>query len=186
MSIQDTGAQAPASPGGEDMSRLEALGSMTAEVDQANPTPEQQAEQEAEAVAMTESEAAAKSWGMIMFTVGGMATMIAPELRPLYSQERCFEWGQAANAVAEKHGLKGPGNMPEITLLASTLTFAVPTFFAVREKLADARDGKGPATWVSKVGLWWRTRKARKQAAAMAKAGITEPDQHQPGEQDGR
>lgn len=185
MTTQDTGAAAHAAHGGDDLSRLEALGNLTAEVDAANPTMEQQAEQQAEAEAISESEAAAKSWGMIMFTVGGMASMIAPELRPLYSQERCFEWGQAANAVAEKHGIKGPGNMPEITLLASTLTFAVPTFFAVKEKLADAREGKGPATWVSKVGLWWRTRKARAQAKAAAKAGLTEPDQHQPGGQDG-
>ena len=86
---------------------------------------------------------------------------IAPELKQLYSQERCFEWGMNAHAVAEKHGLKGPGNMPEVALLASTLTFAVPTVFAVKEKLAEAKDGKGPAGWLAKVGLWWRTRKAR-------------------------
>lgn len=186
MTIEQTGAAAPAEHGAEDLSRLEALGTMTAEVDAANPSPEVRAEQEAEAVAISESEAAAKSWGMIMFTVGGMAMMIAPELSPLYTQERCFEWGQAANAVAEKHGLKGPGNMPEITLLASTLTFAVPTFFAVREKIADAKEGKGPATWVSKVGLWWRTRKARAQAKAAAKAGMVEPEIHQPGGGDGQ
>lgn len=182
MSIEQAAAPAP---GGEDLSRLEALGSMTAEVDAMNPSPEQQAEQQAQAEAVTEAEAAAKSWGMVMFTVGGFATMIAPELRTLYTQERCFEWGMAANAVAEKHGLKGPGNMPEVTLLASTLTFAVPTFFAVREKLAEAKDGKGPASWVAKVGLWWRTRKARKQAEQAAKAAMAEPEQHQPGGSDG-
>lgn len=182
MSIEQTAAPAT---GGDDMSRLEALGHLTAEVDGANPTPEQQAEQAQQAQEVSEAEAAAKSWGMVMFTVGGFATMIAPELKQVYSQERCFEWGMAAHAVAEKHGLKGPGNMPEVTLLASTVTFAVPTFFAVRERLAEAKDGKGPAGWVAKVGLWWRTRKARKQAAAAAKAAMVEPDQHQPGGGDG-
>ena len=179
MGTEQTAAPAT---GGEDMSRLEALGHLTAEVDAENPNPEQQAEQQAQAQAITEAEAEAKSWGMVMFTVGGFATMIAPELKQVYSQERCFEWGMNAYAVAEKHGLKGPGNMPEVTLLASTLTFAVPTFFAVREKLAEAKDGKGPAGWVSKVGLWWRTRKARAQARAAAKAAMTEPDKHEPGQ----
>jgi hypothetical protein len=162
-----------------DTSRLEALGAMTQEVDAANPTPEAAAEAQAEAVAMTAAEAAAKSWGMIMFSVGGFATMIAPELKPLYSEERCFEWGQAANAVAEKHGLNAPTNMPELTLLVSTLGFAIPTVFAVKEKLKQAKDGTGPQTWLTKVGLWWRTRKARAQAKAMA-AVKPEPETHTP------
>lgn len=182
MSMKQTAAPAA---GGDDMSRLEALGNLTAKVDAENPTPEQQAEQEQQAQEITEAEAAAKSWGMVMFTMGGMACMIAPELRPVYSQERCFEWGQNAHAVAEKYGLSGPKNMPEMALLASTVTFALPTFFAVREKLAEARDGKGPANWLTKVGLWWRTRKARKQAQAAAKAAMAEPEQHQPGVSDG-
>lgn len=151
-----------------DTSRLEALGAMTQEVDADNPTPEAAAEAQAEAVAMKVAESAAKSWGMIMYSVGGFATMIAPELKPIYSDERCFEWGQAAHAVAEKHGMGAPTSMPEITLLVSTLGFAIPTVFAVKEKIKQAKDGTGPQTWMTKLGLWWRTRKARAQAKAMA------------------
>ncbi len=152
--------------------RLEALGSMVDELDGANPDPaQQQAEQqaqEAEAARVSESELAARQWGMLMFTIGGMACMVAPDLRPVYSEERCFMWGQQANAVAEKYGWNGPSRMPELALLASTAGFAVPTFFAVRAQIDAARDGKGPAGWLAKAGIWWRTRKARKAAATAA------------------
>lgn len=165
----------------DDMSGLHALGTMTAEIDEANPDPQQAQAKAEEAKAMSEADAQAQSWGMVMFTVGGMATMIAPELRQIYTQERCFEWGQSAYAVAEKHGLKGPGNMPEITLLASTMSFAIPTFFAVREKLKEAQEGKGPVTWLNKLGLWWRTRKARAQAAKMKAGQIDQTETGAPG-----
>lgn len=157
MSEQDTPAQ-----------RLEALGGMTEELDAANPDPAQrQAEEAAQAAEVeraTAADLAAKQWGMLMFTIGGFACMVAPDLKPVYSEERCFNWGQQANTVAEKYGWNGPSAMPELALIASTAGFAIPTFFAVRASIAAARDGKGPAGWLARVGLWWRTRKARKAA----------------------
>lgn len=159
MSDQDTPAQ-----------RLEALGGMAEELDAANPSQEQQQQQAEEQAQAAEADMAAKQWGMLMFTVGGFACMVAPELKPVYSEERCFNWGQQANAVAEKYGWSGPSAMPELALLASTAGFLVPTFFTIRAKIAEAKDGSGPAGWLAKVGLWWRTRKARK--AAMNPAGV--------------
>lgn len=144
-----------------DASRLEALAAMTAETDADNPSPEQQQAEAAEQAAASEAEQSAKQWGMLMFTIGGFAQMIAPELKPVYSEERCFAWGQQANAVAEKWGWGGPSAMPELALIASTAGFAVPTYFLIRQRMKEATEGKGPATWLAKVGLWWRTRKAR-------------------------
>jgi len=141
--------------------RLEQLANMAQEADAANPSAEQQQAQQVEAAAVSQADIAAKQWGMMMFTIGGFACMIAPELRQVYSEERCFAWGQQANAVAEKYGWNGPSAMPELALIASTAGFAVPTYFLLREKVAAAKDGKGPASWLAKVGLWWRTRKAR-------------------------
>ena len=122
-----------------DEAKLKALGSMTDETDAANPDPEQQARAAEREQAATQSDIAAKQWGMLMFTVGGFAQMIAPELRPVYSEERCFAWGQQANAVAEKYGWNGPSAMPEIALIASTAGFAVPTYFLIRAKVQEAR-----------------------------------------------
>ncbi|MGA8787249.1 MAG: hypothetical protein WB542_18135 [Polaromonas sp.] len=147
---------------------LEALAGMTAEVDGANPSTEQkQAETQAQDAA-TEADQGAQQWGMLMFMVGGFAQMFAPELKTVYTDERCLDWGQQANAVATKYGWANPKRMPELVLLTSTAGFAVPTFFLVREKLREAREGKGPETWINKFGLWWRTRKLRKAGAAMA------------------
>lgn len=147
---------------------LEALASMTAQVDAANPSAEQQQADQQQQAEATEAEQGAQQWGMLMFMVGGFAQMLAPELKPVYSEERCFDWGKNANAVASKYNWGSPSKMPELALLASTASFAVPTFFLVREKLREAKEGKGPGTWIEKFGLWWRTRKVRKAGAAMA------------------
>lgn len=147
---------------------LEALAGMTQETDAANPGAEQQQAQAEEQARASEADMAAKQWGMLMYTVGGFAQMIAPELKQVYSEDRCFAWGQQANAVAEKYGWNGPTAMPELALIASTAGFAVPTYFLIRDKMAQAQDGKGPQSWLAKVGLWWRTRKARAQAQQAA------------------
>ena len=146
---------------------------MTRETEGANPDPAAaQAEQAAQAKA-SEADMAAKQWGMLMFTVGGFCQMIAPELRQVYTEERCFAWGQQANAVAEKYGWNGPSAMPELALLASTAGFVVPTFFLMREKIRAAQQGNTPAGLAAKVGMWWRTRKA---AAAAKGKGPTVTD----------
>lgn len=160
---------------------LEALGSMTAEVDGANPSAEQQQQAQQEATQAADAEEAAAEWGMLMFTVGGFASMIAPELQQIYTEQRCYRWGQAAHAVANKYKLESPKKMPELLLISSTLTFLVPTFFILRDKLREMKEGKAPESWLSKFGVWWRTRKARRDVAAMA-----DPQQaDKPGARDG-
>lgn len=149
-------------------SGLDAMASMTQSVDAANPSAEQQQQTQQEATQAQDAEASASEWGMLMYTVGGFACMIAPELKPIYTEERCYKWGQAAHAVAKKYKLESPKKMPELMLLSSTLTFLVPTFFMVREKLREAREGKAPESWLAKFGLWWRTRKTRRDVADMA------------------
>ena len=144
--------------------RLEALGAMTQATEAENPSQEEQQAQAAEQAQASEADAAAKQWGMLMYTIGGFAQMIAPELKQVYSEERCYAWGQQANAVGEKYGWNGPSAMPELALIASTAGFAVPTYFLLKTKLHEAQEGKGPASWLTKAGIWWRTRKARKAA----------------------
>ena len=141
--------------------RLEQLAGMTQEADAANPSAAEQQEQQQQAEAMSQSQIAAQQWGILMFTIGGFCQMIAPELKQVYSEDRCFAWGAQANAVAEKYGWNGPSAMPELALIASTAGFAVPTYFLIKQKLHEAKEGKGPASWVAKMGLWWRTRRAR-------------------------
>ncbi len=145
--------------------RLDALGHMTQATEAENPSQQEQQQAAHEQARHSEQDAAARQWGMLMYTIGGFCQMIAPELKTVYSEERCFSWGQQANAVGEKYGWNGPSAMPELALIASTAGFAVPTYFLMRANINKATDGNGPATWVAKVGLWWRTSKARKAAA---------------------
>lgn len=160
------------SDGTDPTTRLAALGGMTAATEADNPNPEDAQQAAAEQAKASEQDAAAKQWGMLMFMIGGFAQMIAPELKTVYSEERCYAWGQQANAVGEKYGWSGPSAMPELALIASTAGFAVPTYFLCKARIKAAQDGTGPATLLSKVGLWWRTRKAR--AAAKATPAGTE------------
>lgn len=152
-----------------DADKLNALGSMTQETDAENPNPQQQAEEARQAEAEQASDQAARQWGLLMFTVGGFAQMIAPELKPVYSEERCFQWGQQANAVCEKYGMTAPVALPELALIASTAGFAVPTYLVIRQKLEQAKAAK-EGTILEKLAAWWQHRKARKAAEA-AQAG---------------
>jgi hypothetical protein len=64
--------------------------------------------------------------------------------------------------VAKKYGWKGTA-FPELALLVTTASMVVPTVFVLREKLrqaATARDGGV----MSKIALWWQSRKAAKAA----------------------
>lgn len=145
--------------------RLAALGSMTQATEAENPSQEDQQADAVKQAKESEQDAAAKQWGMLMYTIGGFAQMIAPELKAVYSEERCYAWGQQANAVGEKHGWNGPSAMPELALIASTAGFAVPTYFLIKARVKAAEES-GPTSWVAKMGLWWRTRKARASATA--------------------
>jgi hypothetical protein len=149
--------------------RLEALGTLTAEVDAANPTPEAVAAQEAEEKAVEQVNAAARSWGMIPYSIGGTLAILAPELRQVYTEEACYEWGKAAAAVSTKYGWDGPDDMPELALITASMGFAVPSFFIVRDKMRELREGKATGL-LAKIGVWWRDRKAKKAAAEKADA----------------
>lgn len=146
------------------MEQLDALAGMTAELEQDNPGPQAQAQAAAEQAQASEAEMAARQWGMLMFTVGGFAQMIAPELKPVYSEQRCFEWGMQANAVAEKYGWNGPGALPELALIASTVGFAVPTYLVVRQKVEMAKTAKD-GSLLEKLAAWWQHRKAKRAGA---------------------
>lgn len=151
--------------------KLENLAGLTQEADADNPTSEQRQEQAQQAEAVTAAEAGARDWGMLMFTIGGFACMIAPELKPVYSQDRCLTWGMHAHQVSEKYGWSAPGNMPELALAASTIGFAVPTYLMVKAKLAELKTSK-EGNWLQKVALWWAHRRGAKRDKAQPGEGV--------------
>ncbi len=100
---------------------------------------------------------------MLMFTVGGMLQMVAPDLKAVYTEDRCFEWGRCADLVAQKRGWNAPTNSPELALLASTVGFVIPSVMMVRQRVQQAKALEG--TLLGRIVNWWRSRKGKKVAA---------------------
>lgn len=152
---------------------LEALGGLTQATDAANPTPEQQQAEAQKATQAAEADKSAIEWGRIMYTVGGFACLIEPALKKVYTEEACMDWGRHAHVVAKKHGWDAPNKVPELALIVSTFGFAMPTFFMIRERIRAIKEGTAPESWLNKVGLWWRTRKVRRDVQEAATGGAS-------------
>jgi len=129
-----------------EMDKLEALGGTVAELDdELTPrTPEEQAAQD-KAAEQADPVYQARAWGALAYSVGGMLSMIAPELKQVYTEDACLAWGHAVVPVAEKYGWSGPSNVPELGLILATVPLALPSFFIVREKLRAMRKAKEAA-----------------------------------------
>lgn len=125
-----------------DAAKMDALEGLVTEADaQGGPTPEQQQEQQQ----AQDMEAGAREWGAIAYMIGGALSMLAPELKPVYTEDRCLAWGTSVMPVAEKYGWNGPGSIPELGLAISTLGFAVPTALIIRSKLAELKEARQQA-----------------------------------------
>lgn len=122
-----------------DLKKLESLGESIAEVDAAGgPTPEQiEAEKQ-----QAEDEVEAQAWAQVPMMLGSVMSMIAPELKAVYTKEACDAWGVAMVPVAQKYGWNGPSNLPEIGLLITTASLAVPTVVIVRAKIRQMREAE--------------------------------------------
>lgn len=143
-----------------DVNRLENLGQITAEADAlGGPTPEQVEEQ----AAQDDAEKQAREWGLIPFTIGSALAMFAPELRQVYTEDACLQWGHSMVPVAEKYGWSGGSKFPELALLLSTAGLVLPTVFVIRARIKD--DGKAPDNGpMSGLKSWWREWKAKRAA----------------------
>lgn len=125
-----------------DASKLDALEGLVTEVDgEGPPTPEQQQQAQAE----QQLEEGARSWGLIAFTIGGGLSMLAPELKQVYTEDACMQWGRSMMPVAEKYGWNSPAALPELGLLITSLGLGVPTYLVIREKLRVAKEEKAAA-----------------------------------------
>jgi hypothetical protein len=137
--------------------RLNALGGMTQEFEEDNPTPEQAQASQAQAAAVAAEVDGARDWGMMMFAIGGLVCMAAPELTPVYSEDRCLTWGKHMHQVSQKYGWDAPSSAPEFGLAAASIGFVVPTYLVLSQKIAEAKAAKKSV--LSGLFYWWKTRK---------------------------
>lgn len=129
-----------------DIEKLDALASMTGEVDEAltPKTPEQIAADE-QAEKLADPELQAHGWAELAQTIGGMLSMIAPELQQVYTPDACLRWGRSVVPVAEKYGWSGPSNIPELGLILATVPLALPTGFILSARIKALRKAKADA-----------------------------------------
>lgn len=148
-----------------DTSRLEALGASTkaldAELDEQNPTPEQSAQREQDAQQVSQAEQGAREWGLLLFSLGGLLSMIAAELKAVYSEDRCMLWGQHMQVVCDKHGWGSPKNSPEISLLMVSIGFVVPTALILPDRIRAAK--KLNNSFIGRFAGWWARRRGGQQ-----------------------
>ena len=84
-------------------------------------------------------------WADVPKLIGAGLVQMLPELAPVYSDDACKAWGQAADKVARKYGWDGGGLPPEASLLICTAMFVIPTVGAVKARKAAALEAKPDA-----------------------------------------
>ena len=150
---------APSQPAG-DTAKLEALGGMTQGFEKDNPSPDQAAKQQQAAQVTVLNDQGAREWGVMLFSIGGMICMIAPELKPVYSEDRCYQWGQHMQNVCQKHGWSSPKSSPEFGLLMASVTFLLPTITVLPSKIKEAKQKQNSV--LGRIVMWWQKKRGAK------------------------
>ncbi|WP_431257206.1 hypothetical protein ACQ86G_21475 [Roseateles chitinivorans] len=144
-----------------DAQRLEALGGLVDDADAAaGPTPEQ-AQQQAEQIAVeAAADQGAREWGMLAYTIGNALAMFAPELKHVYTEDACLAWGRSVVPVADKYGWSGTSKVPELGMALATISLAAPTVIVIRHRLQNPDKDKGGM--LTQLKDWWRNKRAKK------------------------
>jgi hypothetical protein len=83
-------------------------------------------------------------WALIPKQIGTILGMALPELKTVYTDEACHQWGAGMAAVSQKYGWDAADTLakfaPELALASATIPLAVPTYFAIRKRLDAAEE----------------------------------------------
>ncbi len=82
---------------------------------------------------------AAQGWAEIPQAVGMLLVQFLPELKSVYSDERCTDWGRHMARLSEKYGWSTDGLPVEVTVGMSTAGFILPTMLAIKARRAAAQ-----------------------------------------------
>lgn len=82
----------------------------------------------------------ALAWAQMMMMAGGFVSMALPELRDVYTEAACMNWGAGMAAVAGKYGWDAGDTMakwaPECALIMASVPLLIPTVRAVKTRQA--------------------------------------------------
>ena len=85
-------------------------------------------------------DAAAMEWFIVPKSLAWLVTTLFPETASAYTDEKCLELARAIVPVAEKYGMNGPGDSPELTLLGAAAMFSMPAIMAHKKRKKEAAD----------------------------------------------
>jgi hypothetical protein len=95
-------------------------------------------------------EEEAKEWAGVPFVLGGLLSRALPELKEVYTEAACLDWGRATVPVARKYGWSLGRFNAEIVWIGATWGMVAPAFDALKKRrAADAKPKEkqpGPAT----------------------------------------
>jgi hypothetical protein len=83
-----------------------------------------------------DENARAMEWFMVPKVIAWAVTAVFPETAPAYSDAKCMELAHAIVPVADKYGLSGVGDSPELMLLLATGMFCAPGYLAHKARKA--------------------------------------------------
>jgi hypothetical protein len=87
-------------------------------------------------------EAKAMEWFIVPKTLAWAITAVFPETAKHYTDEKCMELSRAIVPVAEKYGLNGIGESPELMLLLGTGMFCAPGYLAYKQRKAAREEAE--------------------------------------------
>jgi len=84
-----------------------------------------------------------QAWGHLAMMVGGFMGMALPELRSVYTEQACMQWGAGMAAVADKYGWDAGDTAarwaPECALLLASVPLVIPTVQAIKARKAASK-----------------------------------------------
>lgn len=92
-------------------------------------------------------DAQAMEWVIVPEILAWVITTIYPETKPNYTEGSKMDLARKIAPVAEKYGLNGLGDSPELMLCIGAVGFAMPAYLAhkARKQLNEVKDEKDAA-----------------------------------------
>lgn len=97
------------------------------------------------AIITPDENARAAEWFMVPKMLAWAITAVFPETAPHYTDAKCMELAKAIVPVADKYGISGMGDSPELMLLMGTGMFCLPGYMAHKQRKAAALEAAAQA-----------------------------------------
>lgn len=85
----------------------------------------------------------AAAWAQLPMMFGGILSIAMPEMKGVYTEDKCLAWGAAMAQVAQKYGWDAGETMsrwaPEIALTVASIPLVLPTMEAIKQRKIAAR-----------------------------------------------